>query len=76
MMISGTLYFLSMPASFALCHTLAPYNQQLFFVFSTFFTQLISYVILQYQFSAKKSRYYKASYQSDDVLPHTNAKDF
>lgn len=70
---SGTLYLLSLPLFLILCQFLAPYTQQLFLLYSTFFTQLMAFIILQYQFSAKKSKYYEASYKSSSVLPHSKS---
>ncbi|CDW87269.1 integral membrane protein gpr180 [Stylonychia lemnae] len=71
LLLSGSLYFLSLPFFLLLCNLLSPYNQQLFFVFSTFFTQLLSFILLLYQFGTKRSKYHQASYQSDTVLPQS-----
>ena len=71
LLISGFLYLISLPVCLILCLFVAPYNQQLFLLYTTFFTQLMAQIILLYQFSAKKSWYYEASYKSESVLPHS-----
>lgn len=62
LLVSGSLYFLALPTFVSLTYFVAPYNQQLFIVFTTFFTQFMAYVLLIYQFSTGKSKYYEASY--------------
>lgn len=65
----GSAYMLAVPVTIVACYGFQPYNRQFVYTLTTNMVQLASIATMIHQHSSTRSQYFKASINSQGVLP-------